>query len=77
MKPLVLADDFAVGRYAAEIIFAELVRAANENRPFILGCPGGRTPRSTYNALASLIKESKTKISHVTIAMMDDAFETH
>ena len=75
MKPIVLADDFAVGRYAAEIIFSEVVRAATENRSFVLGCPGGRTPRSTYKGLADLIKESKTNISHVIIAMMDEFLE--
>jgi glucosamine-6-phosphate deaminase len=75
LKPIVLADDFAVGRYAAEIIFSEMVRAATENRPFVLGCPGGRTPRSAYKGLADLIKESKTNISHVIIAMMDEFLE--
>lgn len=72
INPLVLADDFAVGQYAAEIIFTELVRAESEGRRFVLGCPGGRTPRSTYNALATMIKAGKQDISHVVIAMMDE-----
>lgn len=72
MKPLVFDDDFSVGRYAAEIIFAELINNTNQKLPFILGCPSGRTPRSTYNALADLIKESETDISNVIIAMMDE-----
>jgi glucosamine-6-phosphate deaminase len=72
INPLVLPDDLAVGHYAAEIIFTEIVRAQSEGRPFVLGCPGGRTPRSTYNALAAMIKAGKQDISHVVIAMMDE-----
>ena len=67
-----MPDDLSVGHYAAEIIFTELVRAKSEGRPFVLGCPGGRTPRSTYNALAAMIKAAKQDISHVVIAMMDE-----
>ena len=72
MEPIVLEDDSAVGIYAAEIIFSEVVKAREAGRNFVLGCPGGRTPRSTYNALAELIKRSKADISHVRIAMMDE-----
>lgn len=72
INPIVLADDLAVGHYAAEIIFTELVRASSEGRPFVLGCPGGRTPRTTYNALAEMIKAGKQDISHAVIAMMDE-----
>ena len=72
VNPIVLPDELSVGHYAAEIIFTELVRAKSEGRPFVLGCPGGRTPRSTYNALAAMIKAAKQDISHVVIAMMDE-----
>lgn len=72
INPIVLADDLSVGHYAAEIIFTELVRAKSEGRTFVLGCPGGRTPRSTYNALAAMIKAGEQDISHVVIAMMDE-----
>lgn len=72
INPIVLDDDLAVGHYAAEIIFTELVKAKTEGRPFVLGCPGGRTPRSTYSALATMIKAGKQDISHVIIAMMDE-----
>jgi len=69
---VIIADDSAVGAYAAAIIFDDLVATANNNRGFVLGCPGGRTPRSTYIALAALIAKSRQDISHVTIAMMDE-----
>jgi len=72
VNPIVLPDDLSVGQYAAEIIFTELVRAKSEGRPFVLGCPGGRTPRSTYISLAAMVKASKQDLSHVVIAMMDE-----
>ncbi len=72
VNPIVLPDDLSVGQYAAEIIFTELARAKLEGRAFVLGCPGGRTPRSTYNALAAMIKAAQQDISHVVIAMMDE-----
>jgi glucosamine-6-phosphate deaminase len=72
VNPIVLPDDQSVGQYAAEIIFTELVRAKSAGRPFVLGCPGGRTPRSSYSALAAMIKAGKQDISHVVIAMMDE-----
>lgn len=42
------------------------------NRKFVLGCPGGRSPRSTYRALASLISASAQSLDHLFIAMMDE-----
>lgn len=68
----VLADDAAVGNYAANLIFNEIVKTAKDKNTFILGCPGGRTPRSTYKALSLLIEENQQDISHVIIAMMDE-----
>ncbi len=72
VNPIVLPDDLSVGHYAAEIIFTELVKAKSDGRAFVLGCPGGRTPRSTYNALATMITAAKQDISHLIIAMMDE-----
>lgn len=68
----ILTDDVAVGAFAAQLIFDEILKCANSNQSFILGCPGGRTPRSTYNALGQLIKEKQQDISHLIIAMMDE-----
>jgi len=68
----ILADDEEVGNYAARLIFDEIVKTAHEKKPFVLGCPGGRTPRSTYKALARMVKENQLDISHVKIVMMDE-----
>ena len=43
-------------------------RVAGER--YILGCPGGRSPRSTYQALA--VRLTGADLSHLVIAMMDD-----
>jgi len=69
---VVLESDAAVGAHAAQLVFAALRRASEEGGMFVLGCPSGRTPRSTYQALARLIEEHQQSISHVTIAMMDE-----
>ncbi|CAN5614723.1 glucosamine-6-phosphate deaminase [soil metagenome] len=47
--------------------------ARTEGRRYILGCPGGRSGRSTYQALVGL--QRGADLSHVVIAMMDDYVE--
>jgi len=74
---LVLENDKAVGEHAAQLVFSALRRASDEGRAFVLGCPSGRTPRSTYKALAQLIDAHGQSISHVTIAMMDEYLLQH
>ena len=64
--------DAALGdRLAAEIADG-IADAARENRRYVLGCPGGRSPRTTYQALARLVRERNLDLSHVVIAMMDE-----
>ena len=41
-------------------------------RPFLLGCPGGRSPKPIYQALARQIAERDLSLAHVTIVMMDE-----
>lgn len=58
-------------RLAVEIV--DLVEAAGaEGRPFVLGCPGGRSPMSTYEAMGREFGRRGTDLSHLVIAMMDD-----
>ncbi len=65
-------SDLELGLAAAHIALEGIQQAAREGRSFILGCPGGRSPRSTYQSLAALIAESHTSINHLFIAMMDE-----
>ncbi|MFV2063069.1 MAG: 6-phosphogluconolactonase [Chloroflexota bacterium] len=64
------ADPAALGMALAQEIVAGIDAARDEGRPYILGCPGGRSGRSTYQALATLL--AGADLSHLIIAMMDD-----
>jgi glucosamine-6-phosphate deaminase len=56
---------------AGEIL--EKSRAAlRRRRRFLLGCPSGRSPRTTYQALARRAAEANDNLSHVVIVMMDE-----
>lgn len=39
---------------------------------FVLGCPGGRSPVTTYQALATELSERDLNLNRLVIAMMDD-----
>jgi glucosamine-6-phosphate deaminase len=66
----VFPDPDALGAALAAEIVAALEDARRDGRRFVLGCPSGRTPRSTYQALARLV--SGLDLNHLVIAMMDE-----
>lgn len=68
----VLADPLAVGAALATRI-ADAIAAAEGD--FLLGCPGGRSPVTTYAALGQLAVERRLDLSRVRIVMMDDYLE--
>lgn len=72
MTSVVLISPEEIGAYVAKGIGDEIVVAANENREFILGCPGGRSPRVVYQALAQEVRKKGIPLNHVSIAMMDE-----
>jgi glucosamine-6-phosphate deaminase len=59
----------ALGEAVAEDIATRL--AARPGR-FLLGCPGGRSPRPVYAAFARLSVERDLDLSRLVIVMMDD-----
>ena len=69
VKILESGDD--VGRYVANLIVTGLKLARNENRDFVLGCPSGRTPRSTLKALTEIVTEQQIDLSNLVVVMMD------
>lgn len=71
MTPSVVADADAVGSAAADIILARLIAHPVERR-FLLGCPGGRSPLTTYAALARRVGERSLDLSRVVVVMMDE-----
>lgn len=70
VTPTVFQDPESLGRAAAAHI-ADRVATAGE-RPFLLGCPGGRSASSTYRALAREAAERQLDLSRLIIVMMDD-----
>ncbi|MDL9977931.1 6-phosphogluconolactonase [Microbacterium sp. ASV49] len=68
----ILPDAEAVGREVAGTIADRMEAALAAGRRFILGCPGGRTPQTTYAALAAEAAERGLDLRTVVIAMMDD-----
>jgi glucosamine-6-phosphate deaminase len=56
---------------AGEILYR--ARAARRRRRrFLLGCPGGRSLRTTYQALARRAAEDNDNLSHMVVVMMDE-----
>jgi glucosamine-6-phosphate deaminase len=68
----VFTDDRALGAAVAGEIADGMAEAAKRGEPYVLGCPGGRSPRTTYEALASIVRERQLDLTGVVIAMMDD-----
>lgn len=64
-----------LGQILAERIATGIEEAATARRDYVLGCPGGRSPRSTYAALATIVRSRGLDLSRVVIAMMDDYVE--
>ena len=60
----------ALGEHLAQEILAQIV--AKGTAPFLLGCPAGRSLRSTYEALARLAAQQAADLSRLVIVMMDD-----
>jgi glucosamine-6-phosphate deaminase len=69
LAPIVLADAGAVGEQVAATILDRL--AASGDRPFLLGCPSGRTAMPVYQALAAHAARG-VDLSRLVIVMMDD-----
>jgi glucosamine-6-phosphate deaminase len=65
-----------IGHAAARIIVEQIERSRADGRPYLLGCPGGRTPKPIFDALGELCDELDIDRSGVIIVMMDDYLES-
>ncbi len=65
-----------LGAAAAEMIAAGIAQSASEGRLYLLGCPGGRTPKPIYDALGERCAAAGIDCSHVVIVMMDDYLDS-
>lgn len=72
IHPTIFLDADAIGLALAREIVAGIEGARTKGQQYVLGCPGGRSPRTTYAALARLVAERSLDLSHLVIAMMDD-----
>lgn len=71
--PRVFEDEDELGRCVAEEIVGSLRAATAGDYPFLLGAPSGRTPRSTYRALAELLaRQPELDLDRLVLVMMDD-----
>ncbi len=68
----IFPDPEALGQALAAEIAEGVIAAATAGRTYVLGCPGGRSPRTTYQALAQVVRERRLDLSSLVIAMMDD-----
>lgn len=68
----VFADPDALGQALAFEILDGAERALREGRSYLLGCPAGRSLRSTYSALSALAAERGADFSRFVVAMMDE-----
>lgn len=66
----VFPDEHSLGASLAGEIIEGVDASRAAGRRYVLGCPGGRSARSTYQALAKRVGDAD--LSHVIIAMMDD-----
>ncbi|MFM9842570.1 MAG: 6-phosphogluconolactonase [Dongiaceae bacterium] len=61
-----------LGRVLAAEILERIRVAGGQGLPYLLGCPGGRSLRSTYQALAQLVGKTRQDLSRLVIVMMDE-----
>lgn len=74
VAPTVFDGPEAVGRALAALIADELGARA-PGRPFLLGCPSGRSPHSAYLSLAGEVAARDLDLSALVIVMMDEYVE--
>jgi glucosamine-6-phosphate deaminase len=72
MRITVFRDARAVGQALAGEIADGISSANQAGRRYLLGCPGGRSPRATYRALADQVAARRLDLSRLVIVMMDD-----
>jgi glucosamine-6-phosphate deaminase len=78
VEPTVFDGPEAVGRALAALIadrITDQFEAAGAGRSFLLGCPSGRSPWTTYVALAREVAARHLDLSGLVIVMMDEYVE--
>jgi len=73
----ILDTPLDVGQRAAALIADGIEKANAEDRPFVLGCPSGRSAQTTYAALADEVSRRRIDLRRVVIALMDEYVVRH
>ena len=68
----ILPSPEAIGDALAEQLLDRMAAARLTGRPFLLGCPTGRTPRPIYDAVARRLAAAPQDLGHVVLVMMDE-----
>ena len=64
-----------IGALLAREILAQFQSAQEAGRKYLLGCPSGRSPKPTYDALAALFTAADVDLSDLILVMMDEYVE--
>lgn len=72
LPAMVFETPEAIGEYVAARILDGVRAARQAGRRYLLGCPTGRTPMSTYHALGRQAALAGADLSQVVLVMMDD-----
>jgi glucosamine-6-phosphate deaminase len=72
VRPEIHPSPEALGRAAADVIADGLAAAGRDGRPYLLGCPAGRSPLPVYHALAEEVRVRRLDPSHLVLVLMDD-----
>ncbi|MFJ6572176.1 6-phosphogluconolactonase [Streptomyces sp. NPDC091292] len=72
LSPRVFDSPGELGGTLAHEIADGIAEAGQASLPYVLGCPGGRSPKPVYDALAVLTAARGLDLRHVVIAMMDE-----
>lgn len=72
LAPRVFEGEQELGRALASRIVDGVGKAGQEERNYLLGCPGGRSPLSTYRALPEVAAQRLVDLSPLVVVMMDD-----
>ncbi|MCW5707908.1 6-phosphogluconolactonase [Shinella sp.] len=72
MKTMIHHTPEAIGAHLSARILAEIGAANAAGRPYVLGCPGGRSPMPVYQALERQLTAAPVDCSRLVIAMMDE-----
>jgi glucosamine-6-phosphate deaminase len=74
VTPTVFSAAEEIGRSLAALI-ADGVAATRPGTPFLLGCPSGRSPHSTYRCLVAEVQRRELDLRDLVIVMMDEYVE--